>query len=362
MSKSDKKLAKKEAKQEKKAAKKAAKAEKKAAITPEEKTANQVTWTKSVTAVVCVVAICISSSVAMGKYADAMIESAGKGGSVAAANGEVDSDIGISYEENVDGQGEIIDNPNASVDGTGDADASADVSADGAGTDDTTAAGGNTSSGGSSATQATSTDPTSYNKAQALNYYNTSLQNSFKQKVTIQKSDKIDIALDAMKPNSSVVMDVANKIIKNYATENVTTLSFTNGKDSNGTLASDFGPKTKLTAAGVKSATVKKSGSNYVVTINVVSEKATLSTPPKYNSLCASPLDLATVDLFGVEVNKADFNYPGTVLTATINAKGQVVSSTVTMPLNGTGGAKFLAFNLEATAHGANTVKFTYKY
>ena len=354
MSKSDKKLT----KNEKKAAKQAKKAEKKAAITPEEKLANKLAWTKSITAIVCVVAICIASSVAMGKYANAIVESAGKSGSAVSANADVSGeDTDMPDDGTVDTDpGAIIENPDATADGTADAttDASAEQTADPTTPGATQPAGNDT--------QAAANDPTKYTKAQIVNYYNTSLKNTYKQKVTMTRTEKIDIAVDSMKPDSSALVSVVNKIIKNYATENTKTLAFSGGKASDGTLAADFGPKTGLTADGAKSATVKQSGSNYVVTINVVSEKATLSTPPKYNKLCAAPLDLASVDLFGVEVTKADFTYPSTVLTATINAKGLVVSSSVSQPLSGTGGGKFIALTVEATAHGSWTQKISYKY
>ncbi|MDD6276169.1 MAG: hypothetical protein PUB20_05045 [Clostridia bacterium] len=358
MSKSDKKLA----KSEKKAAKKAKKAEKKAAITPEEKLETKLTWTKAITAVVCVVAICISSSVAVGKYSNAVIESAGKGGSVASANADVSGgDVaedpnGVVTEDPAADPGAVDPNGAVAEDPAADAgDATETPAADNGTATQTPASNGGT-------TNAATNDPTTYSKAQIVNYYNTSLKNSYKQKVTMTRTEKIDIAVDSMKPDSSALVSVVNKIIKNYATENTNTLAFSGGKASDGTLAADFGPKTGLTADGAKSASVKKSGSNYVVTINVVSEKATLSTPPKYNKLCAAPLDLASVDLFGVEVTKADFTYPSTVLTATINANGQVLSSSVSQPLSGTGGGKFIALSVEATAHGSWTQKITYKY
>ncbi|MDD6275420.1 MAG: hypothetical protein PUB20_01140 [Clostridia bacterium] len=89
MSKSEKNLAKKE----KKAAKQARKAERKAAVTPEERLSAKLTWIKSVTVFVCVVAICISSVSSIGKYTDALIEAADGKGDVSASTEGTDADI-----------------------------------------------------------------------------------------------------------------------------------------------------------------------------------------------------------------------------------------------------------------------------
>lgn len=318
---------------------------------------------KSVTAVLCVVAVCVSSVLAVGKYGDAMIETA-KNTPAAAAS----TSAGGSSASTDTGTGDATVDPSATPDagaadaGTTDPTADSGSTATDSGSASTggSASSGSTSSGTGSASSAK--DPTSYSKAEIVNYYNTSLKNSYKQKVSVSRSEKIDIVVDRTKPDSSAIVSLANKIVQNYAKENVVSKSFTGGKASDGTLIANFCPKTGLTADGAKSATVKKSGSNYVITINVVSEKATLNSAPKYNKLCAAPLDLNTVDLFGLKITKADFNYPATVLTATVDANGRVLNSSVYQPLNGTGGGKFIAISLEGTAHGSWTQKCTYKY
>lgn len=320
---------------------------------------------KSVTAVLCVAAICVSSVLAVGKYGDAMVETAKNTPAAAAST----SSGGNSAATDAGTSGDATVDPSVTPD-AGSADASAtDPAADpnaGASDAGTSTAGGSstgtsTSTGGTGSSTATK-DPTKYSKAEIVNYYNTSLKNSYKQKVSVTRSEKIDIVVDSTKPNSSAIVSLANKIVQSYAKENVETKAFTSGKSSDGTLAANFCPKTGLTADGAKSATVKKSGSNYVITINVVSEKATLNSAPKYNKLCAAPLDLNTVDLFGLTITKADFSYPATVLTATVDASGKVLSTNVYQPLSGTGGGKFIAISLEGTAHGSWTQKCTYKY
>lgn len=203
-------------------------------------------------------------------------------------------------------------------------------------------------------------DPTAYTKEQIVDYYNTALQSTYQQKVTMTKTEKVDIVVDSFTPKS--LTSLVNNLIKSNAGTTTKTMAFSDGKASDGTLAADFGPKTGLTADGVKSATVTKNGSNYVVTINVVSEKATLTTQPKYNSLCAEPLDMSAVKVDGVEITKADFTYSATVLTATINSEGLVVSSSVYMPLSCVGSGKAFSSKIEAKLHGSWSQKVSYKY
>ncbi|MDD6703083.1 MAG: hypothetical protein PUE34_01900, partial [Clostridiaceae bacterium] len=125
----------------------------------------------------------------------------------------------------------------------------------------------------------------------------------------------------------------------------------------------DYLPKSRLEAAGVKTASIVKSGSNYVVTIVTIAEKTTLQNPKaKYVSQCAAPLDLASVDLGPIKIIQADMNYPGVTIKATVSANGTLISSSIDQPLNGTGTANVIGLKPSATVHGAWTQKNTYKY
>ena len=140
-------------------------------------------------------------------------------------------------------------------------------------------------------------------------------------------------------------------------------MSFVNGVSSDKTKAIDYLPKSQLQAAGAKSASITKSGSNYVVTIVTVAEKATLQNPkPKYASQCAAPLDIGNVDLGPIAVTRADIEYPGITLKATVGANGMLVNSSIDQPLKGAGTADIKVYKPEATCHGAWTQKNTYKY
>ena len=315
---------------------------------------------KSVTAVICVIAVCVSSVLAIGKYGDAMVETAKNTPASASTSGGGSSATGGSSG------GSTVD-PSATPDatapdaGTTDA-ATPDASTPSSGSSAGTSTGGSASSGGSSAK---STDPTKYSKEQIVAYYNNSIKATAKApKLSVTKKEVISIVVDTMKPDSELIMNIVNNnVLKKYAKPSTYSMSFVNGVSSDKTKAIDYLPKSQLQAAGAKSATITKSGSNYVVTIVTVAEKATLQNPkPKYASQCAAPLDIGNVDLGPIAITRADIEYPGITLKATVGANGMLINSSIDQPLKGAGTADIKVYKPEATCHGAWTQKNTYKY
>ena len=220
---------------------------------------------KSVTAVICVIAVCVSSVLAIGKYGDAMVETAKHTPASASTSGGGSSATGGSSG------GSTVDpsaTPDASTPDASAADPSAtpDASTPSSGSSAGTSTGGSASSGGSSAK---STDPTKYSKEQIVAYYNNAIKATAKApKLSVTKKEVISIVVDSMKPDSELIMNIVNNnVLKKYAKPSTYSMSFVNGVSSDKTKAIDYLPKSQLQAAGAKSATITKSGSNYVVTI-----------------------------------------------------------------------------------------------
>lgn len=325
---------------------------------------------KSVTAFVCVLAVCIASSSAFGKLASSITEtakytpaagtSAGSGSaSVSTSTDGSSADDGSSYAvpddsaQDIDSatdSGDIADSGAASTDSS-----SSNISSDSS---------SSSSTGSSSATAAN--DPTKYNKAQIVSFYNNAIKTTAKApKLSVTKSESISIVVDELSLNSDTIKNIINEnVLSRYAKPSTESMSFTNGVSSDNTKALDYLPKSRLEAAGVKSASITKSGSNYVVTIVTIAEKTTLEKPTaKYVDQCASPLNLAGVDLgSAIKITQADMYYSGVTLKATVNAKGQLVSSSINQPLKGTGAGKILAFNLSGSVSGGWIQNNTYKY
>lgn len=319
---------------------------------------------KSVTALLCVIAVCVCSTLAIGKITTAMVDVAKLTPAAPASSTGTGSNVtGDDTTPAADDQSAVPTDDTAAPDasdpaadantGTTDSDASSTGSSSSA---------GNANSGSASSTAA---DPTKYSKAQIVDYYNNAIKNTAKAaKLTVTKTENISIVVDTMKPDSDTLKKIINEnVLSKYAKPSTDSKSFTNGVASDKTKAIDYLPKSRLEAAGVKTASIVKNGSNYVVTIVTIAEKTTLQNPKaKYVEQCAAPLDLASVDLGPIKIIQADMNYPGVTIKATVSANGTLVSSSIDQPLNGTGTANVIGLKPSATVHGAWTQKNTYKY
>lgn len=335
--------------------KKEAKLRKKAEGNTLEAIETKKTVIKSVTAAVCAAAVCISANSAVGSYSDAIIAAANaKANPTSASTGEADStEAEYIYDasfENTDS--ETVPEEAASVDGSIAAEDTADnTQADESAADVKTEKSEN------------SNDPTKFNKAQVVNYYNTCLKNTYNlPKLTISKTEDIKIVIDDITPGGDGMVKFGNKVINKYAKATDYTDTFANGKStSGGDDAQEFSMHANLDPAGAKTATVTKKGDGYEINIAVASEKASLEKRPVYNSQCSNPLDLGAIDLFGLKITQADFNYPGTTLKAVVDSKGRVTSAVTYMPMNGSGAGK-LIISGGATVHGSMTksAKFSF--
>lgn len=305
---------------------------------------------RSVTALVCTAAVCISASSVTGKISDAAVKSAearyGSGTSVSEGDGTVSADTATDGSLPSDSSVPVQDGSTTAA-----GDVSAPDAAEEAGTSSSSAASSAGKAG--TGTAQNTNDPTKYSVAQIVNYYNTSLKNTYSlPKLTIEKTEEIKIVIDEVHPGGEAFTKLGNKIIERYATKNTTTATFENGKSTDGgDDAQEFSFHANLDPAGAQSASVKKVANGYEINITVKPEKATLENRPVYNSQCANPLDLGSVDLFGLKITQADFNYPGTTLKAVVDPQGRVISAASNMSMNGTGAGK-LGITGSATVHG----------
>ncbi len=227
--------------------------------------------------------------------------------------------------------------------------------------------GGGSGTGGSAQAQPAASSVLSYNKNQIIAYYNTCLQTSYAQsKMTDRKTEQVTIGVDSVTINgkeNGTVTSIANSIASKNQKQTEDSKSFSGGRSSDGTAASTFVLPANLSSAGVRSASISRSGSGYKVVITLVAESCGHNTKPPYNASCAWPLDINEVAgaLNGfAEITKAQFDYPGTTLTATIDANGRVNYVRVDMPLTVTDGTGVVTKNIPgvkgmvitASAHG----------
>lgn len=110
-----------------------------------------------------------------------------------------------------------------------------------------------------------------------------------------------------------------------------------------------------LTESGVKSASVQRAGSGYVIKINLVEESVGMSDIPKHNAASIGYLDVANFDISFMEVDSADIVYKGSSLELRINAEGYVTYANYKIPLHVDGSAHKGSISGSATFDGEQT-------
>ncbi|MDD7613977.1 MAG: hypothetical protein PUJ59_00505 [Clostridiaceae bacterium] len=197
----------------------------------------------------------------------------------------------------------------------------------------------NNSGGSNNSAQPQASTVLGYNKNQIVAYYNTCLKSSYSQpRMTDTKTEHVDVNVSGIDIGNLNwdVDQMAQNIISNNTKNNdkPTTMTFSNGRASDGTAANQFVLPTNLYGDAVQSANIQQSGSGYKIVITLKQESCSHTGTARYNASCAWPLDINVID-FGsaITIQSCTFNYPGTVLTAYVDSQGRVNNVTVEMPL-----------------------------
>ena len=138
------------------------------------------------------------------------------------------------------------------------------------------------------------------------------------------------------------------------------TLVYQNGKavNSEGETVPIILPKKNvftLTESGVKSASVQRSGNEYVIKINLVEEGVGMYEVPKHNAASIGYLDVANFDISFMEVDSAYIVYKGSSIELRINENGFVTYANYKIPLNIEGSAHKGSISGSATFDGSQT-------
>lgn len=240
---------------ETKKAKKAKKAKKeKTPMEPETKNA----LVKSITAVVCVIAICVTAVVNTGKLCDAAKKATEQRGSASATETAGD-DVDNSGEVPTDATGEVPTDANGEVP----TDANGETPTDATPADNST--GGNTGSSTAKTNKTNTGSSIPTGTAQIVSYYNTatakvaSKKAAFnKTRTTTEKSYEAGAALKASKDIVYKFMGVgdANKFTKSVTSADADSYH-------------KYFKASKLTASDVTAATCVKNGNNYTITLKI---------------------------------------------------------------------------------------------
>ena len=328
------------------------------------------TLIKSITAVLCVLAICITMVSVVGNYADAKIEAAKTVGNVSAStDGEADNstDGDVSEDGNVNEDTSVDDG--TADDGTVVEDGTVD---DGASQDSTQAP-------SDDKTQADASKPAG-NKAPAttaeiVNYYNSAISKAVSSKVGFYKTR----TSDNEKIDMPAILGFAKGLIYQFmgiGPDNKYEENVTKGKWGD----VSFLYNSKLTTADVTSASCAASGANYVITLKL---KNGSSTAGKSNpttaantsldkcGICVGTEDKGYFDhktasvmydaIAGTDSNASiSEKYSNATVKATINAStGNIVDISVDWDMD----VSMKVMGVSAKATGASHVKFKdFKY
>ena len=142
----------------------------------------------------------------------------------------------------------------------------------------------------------------------------------------------------------------ANTVLDYFAGEEVFEFDFSNGKATDPETGEEIAGVTAipptdkpfaLTVEGVADAKYEQSGDKKIYTITVVAESSNLASPrpPHHNAACDT-LDFSAFELPMGEITKADFEYPGAVITVTIDSDGKIVEYHENLPTKGVGEGK----------------------
>lgn len=328
------------------------------------------TLIKSITAVLCVVAICITMVSVVGDFTTAKIEAAKTiGNAPVSENGGAESSDDTGIED-----GNVTDDT-VTDDGTVSDDTSVD---DGTVTDDgSSEAPSQTPS--DDKTQADSSKPAGNTapktKAEVISYYNSAVSKAVKAKVGFYKTR----TSDNEKIDMPAILGFAKGLIYQFmgiGPDNKYTETVTKGKWEDVT----FLYNSKLAVADVTSATCTSSGSNYVITIKLKngSSSASKSNPTTAaNSsldkcgICVGTEDKGYFDhktasvmydaIAGTDSNASiSEKYSNAVVKATINAStGNIVNLSVDWDME----VSMKVLGVSAQATGSSHVKYTdFKY
>lgn len=201
-----------------------------------------------------------------------------------------------------------------------------------------------------------------YTNEDVLNFYNDSMNSAYAKNVTVKKTQTVNITVEEVTGGKTVENLLNNTLIPKFAGTKELENSFKDGIAQDGTKITEFVSPAGLTVEGIASAKAEKVGENYEVEIVVIPESSTVSKLPKYNSLCAHPLDLSKVDVSPAKITTADFNYPGTVLKATVDSKGKLLNASIDMPLNGSGKGTAFFVSMSAKLSGSFEQNCTFTY
>lgn len=214
-------------------------------------------------------------------------------------------------------------------------------------------------------TQPAVKDPSTWTTAEILKFTTDAVTKTkaYTNQVTVDHEEAFDIKITKA-PGGKLVMDTADSIIASVAKPSKETLTFTNGRTTNGEgenvplLLPKRGAFT-LTADGIATAYAKKSGNDTIVHIQLVKEVGTLTDHPKHHAASLGYLDASDVDLGSIQLNYLDITYSGSTMDFVIGSDGYVKSVDYKIPIHIAVEAKIFGITAGGECQGSQSEFWT---
>ncbi len=188
---------------------------------------------------------------------------------------------------------------------------------------------------------------------------------------TISKKPTLDIVVDSMTGGSMVENLASNIVSANKPVE--ATYNFVNGVDSATgetpvTAIAPLGKYAELDPAAIKKADVERTvGGGYKLTIHLIDETQTHTSPAPNHDTTVEVIDIAALLPNGATVNDLSIVYSGARIEATFNKDGKIISIYHVLPVSkavGSGSMKVLVTNVTVSMelHGQYTCQYNVSY
>lgn len=224
---------------------------------------------------------------------------------------------------------------------------------------------------GDNATQSSSgslEDPSAWSKSKILAEAKSAITKtkSYTGKFSVAHKEGFDADVTEC-TGGSIVASVANLLIGWVVSPVDETLNFNGGKavNSEGETVSILLPKKgsfTLSESGLSTASARRSGNEYIITLGLVKESVDLYGVPKHNASAIGYLDVGNLDISFMDVDKADITYKGSTVELHINSNGYITSASYTIPLHVEGAAHRGSISGSAVFDGVQTEQWTFNW
>lgn len=211
-------------------------------------------------------------------------------------------------------------------------------------------------------------DPSKWSKSKILSEAKNAISKtkSYTGKVSVAHKEGFDANVTEC-TGGSVVASVANLLIGWVVSPVDETLNFDGGKavNSEGETVQILLPKKgsfTLSESGLSTASARRSGNEYIITLGLVRESVDLYGIPKHNASAIGYLDVGSLDISFMDVDKADITYKGSTVELHINSNGYVTSASYTIPLHVEGAAHRGSISGSAVFDGVQTEQWTFNW